>query len=228
MKCPRCGASLDASNATCPSCGAAVLDVIVAAKVQEALAKQASDQQRAEEESEKATQRKLLTSLVEMNARVPRSPVQAAGPMFLRWLGALSVGWLLFGVLVHFFVFGLVGRSPAGLACPLLCDGCKGPGRVFSWDYEGSWESAKGQMGYAFLCQAPGVDVDQLGWYELSSARNAELQPFLVNGFLTWAIEGVLLVLVAAVVITALRLIGHEEKVERRQVELQRKLDALR
>jgi hypothetical protein len=228
LRCPKCGASLDAASATCASCGASVLDVLVAAKVQDALAQQSADQARKVVEGEKADQRKLYTSLLAANAQVPRGAVAAAPQMFVRWLLVVAFSWLALGVFVHLWAFELIGMSPAGLLCPLHCTGCKGPGRVFTWGYEGSWEEAKGQMGYAFLCSGPGVDAKSVSWLEVSSSRNAELQPFLMNGFFTWFVEGVFVSLGAALLITGLRLPGHEARVERRKVALERKLASLR
>lgn len=228
MNCPKCRASLDGSTGVCPSCGAPVLDAIVAAKVQEALEKKASAEAKQVADAEKAEQRALYTKLLETNVQQPREPLQAVGPLFLRWLGALAVGWLTFGVLPHFFLFGLVERSPAGLLCSTHCRGCSGPGRVYSWGYEGSWEEAKGQMGYAFLCAGPGVDPASLTWSDVSGARNAELQPFLMSGFFTWLVEGVVLVLVGAVGLTGWRLVGRGERLDRQRAELEQKLASLR
>lgn len=228
MNCPKCRARLDGSTAVCPSCGAPVLDVIVAAKVQDALAQKASDDAKQAAAAEKASERAMYQQVLEANAREPREPLRAAGPMLLRWLALLGGGWLLLGVLVHFFFFGLIDRSPAGLLCTAHCPGCSGPGRVYSWGYEGSWEEAKGQMGYAFLCAAPGVDPDTLSWMDVSGARNAELQPYLMNGFFTWAVEGVFVTVLGALAIVALRLPGRGSRLDAQKAALEQKLASLR
>jgi hypothetical protein len=114
------------------------------------------------------------------------------------FLGALAV--LLVG-----FVFPLqmglaaLGASPSGyVLCPLQCDDCSGPGRMFNWRYRGGWKSNKGSMGTAFICEHPSLDVENMTWADVASRRNDALQPYLLSGFVTYPVDAICLALLAA------------------------------
>ncbi len=221
--CNACGRPVDADRDGIPD----ALGNMIAAKARAIVA----EERRAEEEREADAQRQgELTNLVAeaskvelelaANARLPRT-----------WLGSVAhgirvitfsvlAGWLIFGVPLHLFVFGLIGRSPAGLLCPLQCDGCEAPGRVFASNYKGSWQSNKGRMGYALVCHHEAHDIETLTYFDVrSDPLNTELQPYIIHGITTFFAEGLILAVTLGVGFG----VGNAGK-RLRKWELQRKL----
>ena len=83
--------------------------------------------------------------------------------------------------------------AEAPLVCPWVCDGCRAPARVWDWDFEGSWHTQNGQMGYAFVCTNPSIDIERLSSDDVESRLNEELQPYMLNGFAVFFLEGAML-----------------------------------
>jgi hypothetical protein len=63
----------------------------------------------------------------------------------------------------------------AALFCPQVCDGCRGPGRIFTWH-----ESSAGYEGNVStqLCHNPQVDVESLTWMEVTNREEGDLKPY--------------------------------------------------
>lgn len=113
------------------------------------------------------------------------------------FLGALAL--LLVGVVIPAqMALGALGARPASFVlCPLQCDQCSGPGRSFHWNYRGSWQSNKGRMGAAHICDHPSLDMEQMTAFEIVK-RNDELQPYLLSWFATYPVDALSLALIAA------------------------------
>jgi len=78
-----------------------------------------------------------------------------------------------------------LGATPAGLAlCPVQCEGCSGPGRLFMWRYRGPWRSNKGTMGSALVCEHPSLTLESMTWVDVS--RGDALQPYILSGFVRY------------------------------------------
>ena len=135
----------------------------------------------------------LLHTQIEGNARLPRS---VGGALFhVAFVNTImaAIVWLLIGVPVHLFLFALIDFSPAGVAlCSSACDGCSGPGRVYAWNYKGSWHTENGRMGYALVCHNREVDIDKLTTTQIRQ-QNEKLQPYMVSGVKAFFVEGLLL-----------------------------------
>jgi len=118
-----------------------------------------------------------------------------------------SITWWSFGVfcavvlMLHMVVLPIMGTSPAGIVCPLVCRGCTSPARVFAWSYRGPWHSENGREGYAFVCTHPKVDVRALTDSDVAHSRNAELQPYMISSLTAGLVEALLFVPVVVLVL---------------------------
>jgi hypothetical protein len=185
------------------------------------LAQEAAEKERAELDEEE----RRFVVLQQKNASQPRT---LAGSWLLSARAGIVTAFFFCifpGLLLHMFLFGAIGRSPAALACPYVCEGCTAHARVFSWNYEGNWHRQNGQMGYAFICANPVVDIDKLTEWDVVSddALNARLQPFMMSSVSSWGIEFVLLfplgVLAAPLGTRRLRRTLEEEESIKRKLE---------
>jgi hypothetical protein len=94
------------------------------------------------------------------------------------------------GLMAHLFLVPVVGFSPAGLACPAVCDGCSPWARAFSWNFKGDYQENNGRMGYAFVCANPAIDVDQLRASDIPhDPLNTRLQPYMLSSVVVWLLE---------------------------------------
>lgn len=212
LSCVQCHQALPAGATFCSACGRPVdadrdgvpdaLGAMIEAKARAIVAedrKRQEDEEAAKKRTERLTRVTADVSAAELalaqNAKLPRSWFGA-----FRHITALAtitsfIVWLLLGALLHLFVMGAIGYSPAGVVlCPSHCDGCEGPGRVFSWNYKGRWHSEHGRMGYALVCHNKAHDVDKLEWSDVrSDPLNTDLQPYMIGGFTSFFVEGFLL-----------------------------------
>ncbi len=109
-----------------------------------------------------------------------------------------------FGLMIHMFLIPAIGRSPAGVVCPLVCSSCTSPARTYSWSYSGSWRSGNGTMGYAFICTNPEIDTADLDKMAIIRSLNARLQPYMLNSFVVWMTETAVCVPLITLVLGAL------------------------
>jgi hypothetical protein len=210
IHCTKCGAEAPEAATFCARCGAAMggagehaleqliderAKAIVAAEraleaktEADAVQEREREQRRSELEADAASARKALAE----NAAEPATVVGSVARSMRRvaWL-ALGIG--LFpgiGLMIHLFLIPAFGSSPAGVVCPLVCDGCSPSARTFSWNFRGSYHSENGRMGYAFVCKNPKIDVDRLSVSDIWNRKtNEELQPYMLSSFLSWMCE---------------------------------------
>lgn len=124
----------------------------------------------------------------------------------------------------HMFGFPALGSSPAALACPFQCSGCRAPARVFSWTYRGSGHDEKGREGYALVCTNGAVDIRTLTEDEVRSSKNRKLQPYLMNGFVVLVIEAVALFPIALLAFGAIRGPQRKRRVASERAKLEEAL----
>ena len=228
LACVQCRQPLPITATFCNSCGRPVdadkdgvpdaLGNMIEAKARAIVAEEKRDREAslardvAHRELEELTREDsaLQVQLAE-NARLPRSWF---GALFHTAIMTLVIGtmfWLVLGLPLHMWLFSILDVSPAGLVlCGSHCDTCSGPGRVYSWNFKGSWHEKNGQMGYALVCHNREIDVDKLTASDIrGSALNDRLQPYMISGVTAYAVEGLVLIpstaLVLGVVLAARR-----------------------
>ncbi len=225
--CSACGRPVDADGDGLPDALGAMIEARARAVV--------AEERRKQEEAEAARARTALLTKLTADTAAAELALQANAKLPRSWLGAFRhlavlttisffIGWLLIGPLLH-FVIGAIGVSPAGVVlCPSHCAGCDGPGRVFVWSYKGSWHSEHGRMGYALVCHNKLHDVEKLTWTDVrSDPINTELQPYMISGFTSFFVEGLVLSPTAGIAIALLFANKRRRRydVERAELELQ-------
>lgn len=194
MKCLKCGSKVDLSAERCAACGTPldadgdgvpdVLDALVERKaramVEAERAKLAAPgaPRPTPVVDDRCTKREKLTAYqndLERNRHAKR-PFWLMNSLGL-WT-ILIVGFFFGGILMPacgepmIFKRSLVA---APLLCPRVCQGCTGPGRIFTWhersnSYEGNVSTQ--------LCHTPAVNVDALTWMDVTGREDKDLQPF--------------------------------------------------
>jgi hypothetical protein len=135
----------------------------------------------AREEAERhASLAKARVALEDMRRRLDRALAQRPGLLYMSKGLTLLVAvfaFLLGGIVFPSCVEPGMDRSlvAARLLCPAECDGCRGPGRIFTWH-----ESSGGSEGNVSvqLCHNTRVDVDALAWSEVAARSDADLKPY--------------------------------------------------
>jgi hypothetical protein len=210
--CPKCEAPCTDDAHFCAKCGAVVgadagaLERLIDERARQIVAdekerERAANQRVAEEERRRRDRDALVKQVesakteLEANQREPVTVIGACLRSMRNVLITAAIIGFFPGVLLHTFLIPAFGTSPAGVACPLVCDGCKSPARTFSWNYKGSWQSNNGRMGYAFVCSNAKIDVQTLTESDMfDSNTNDALQPYMLNSFAVWMVEYVVLV----------------------------------
>jgi hypothetical protein len=199
MKCLSCGAPLDMTKVSCPMCQTPV--DADGDGVPDALAKMVEDKARrmiqADRDAEAARAREAARIASEAAAsaalsadreRLERARAQLvetdAAPRPL-WYMSVASALLLFavsalggGIIAPACIEPIaLDRSIAAgeLLCPSVCDGCRGPGRVFTWHESGG--SYEGNVSTQ-LCHNPHVDIDQLTWMNVTGREDNDLKPY--------------------------------------------------
>ena len=223
--CPSCRAPAAPDAAFCARCGNPLLsaagdlpaierliDQRARAILQEEKDEAARQQRLAAQNAEHAAMRQSLQTQVTA-ARTAldesiREPSTALGSIqrSIRAVALVVFGIAVFpgsGLPIHIFLVPLSGTSPAAVVCPLVCDGCSASARTFSWNFEGSWESMNGRMGYAFICKNRQIDIDPLNESDIAgdTPMNVALQPYMLSSFLVWIVETIVCVPVLALLL---------------------------
>jgi hypothetical protein len=231
--CNACGRPVDADKDGVPD----AIGNLVEQKARAIVAEQRAADQAAEEAKRRS---ELVTKLtaeqsaaelaLEQNKRLPRSVFRAFTHLWGFYAVLIVIVWLIFGSLFHLFLFGAIGYSPAGVVlCSTHCEGCEAPGRVFSWNFKGSWKEKKGQMGYALVCHNDKLNVDKLDWTQVrNDPMNTTLQPYMIDGVWSYFVEGFVLAPTLGFVLAVTRAASRRRQWARDRVELERKLAALR
>ena len=211
MHCHYCRFSLDNSSVTCPSCGAPIPRDLMALQA---------------EQKAKNERRAKLQEKRDRIASQPRSILRNTGSWLLLFVFMAAFAWLLVGYPIHMLVTHTTQWSPVSVVCPWHCKGCRSSGRVFSWNFKGNWHENKGKMGYAFVCAGPGVNPNQLTVADIAK-RNDELQPFMIHGFVVFALEGVFFTIAAGFLMTLIWVPGHRRRLDRALAKVQAELASL-
>jgi len=248
MNCLKCGAPIDLSRPTCASCGTPVdadgngipdvLDKLVEKKVSSMLA-QAGGGARAPANPAPAgmsgdESRDLHRDLERCQQEIAHILQQPQPRWLLGWprlllLLVLSVG--IGGVLVTHIVEAIVlDRSlvAASLFCPGRCQGCSGPGRIFTWHVKST--NYEGNVSVQ-LCTNPQIDISRLSKLDVVHPK-ADLEPyqlslwtsFLCNSVLAFAI----LILIGPLLFAWLRqrsLDSDRRRLERMVARLQARIE---
>ncbi|WP_437913821.1 hypothetical protein WME73_46535 [Sorangium sp. So ce302] len=120
----------------------------------------------------------------------------------------------------------MIGRSimAASVFCPSVCQGCRGPGRVFTWHESGTWAEADVSVE---LCHNRAVDIDRLTWSDVSHREDQDLAPYRLTRWASVPVDVglVLLVLLLAGPFVAAALRTRE--LERKRSAWEAEIDAL-
>ena len=249
LQCVQCKAPITLDMTFCAACGRPVdadrngLPDALDRKVQEAAKKAVVDERAAQDERDREGKERaqihkkleLLASNLKSNRECPRSFVGFAIERMKTTFLAMCAAWVILGVPVH-FISGALGFAISGpLVCAVQCAECHGTGRVFVWNYRGSWHSEKGRMGYALVCDNPRYDVSRLTWSDVrSEENNAALQPYMVHGFIAYLADGIVVAVLMALYVglfrthkALARLDPELKQMEREESELRARLAAL-
>ncbi|MEO6575268.1 MAG: hypothetical protein ABIP89_15590 [Polyangiaceae bacterium] len=202
MNCLRCRAPVDLSARACSACGTlldadgdGVPDVLAQMVEDKARALLASERAREIEETaataaraERAAAAELArvtlandrASLEDYRERLAANRAKGRGRWYVdrSLVSVMAVAALLVGVGLlpacgEPVVLGqslLAGR----LLCPEVCPGCRGPGRVFTWQENESDVATQ-------LCHNDVVDIDRLRWADVDGGQDKELKPFRLS-----------------------------------------------
>jgi hypothetical protein len=250
--CPKCSASCADDAQFCAKCGAVVgadagaLERLIDERARQIVAeekdRERAEEQRAAEEDQKRRQRENARDQrddakkeLDANRAEPVGIFGACLASMRRVLITAAIFGVFPGILLHTFLIPAFGTSPAGVVCPAVCDGCTAPAKTFSWNYKGSWHSENGQMGYAFVCTNPKIDVAKLTESDIwDSHTNDALQPYMLNSFAVWFVEYALLLPIAVLVLGPFfgvrrrkRTLDKRRPLEEALARAQARLDAL-
>jgi len=191
VKCLKCGSKLDLSAEVCAVCGT-LLDAD-GDGLPDALGELVERKARAIVEAERAKlaapaappkldergskQERLATCRrdLERNRAAPRPA------WLMNRVGLASI--LLLGFVVGGIMLPACGEPliferslvAAPLLCPMVCEGCSGPGRIFTWHESSS--SYEGNVSTQ-LCTTPKVNVSALGWVDVTQREEKDLKPY--------------------------------------------------
>jgi hypothetical protein len=217
--CPKCEAPCADDAQFCAKCGAVVgpdagaLERLIDERARQIVAEEKAQERDEKERVEREEQRKrerenLVTQLADArkalddNKAEPDGILGACLKSTKRVLVTAAIAGVFPGVFVHLFLLPAFGRSPASYVCPQVCNVCTAPARTFSWNYKGSWHSENGQMGFAFVCTNPVIDIEKLTVTDLwDDKTNADLQPFMLNSLAVFLAEYAVLVPISVLVL---------------------------
>lgn len=208
------------------------MERLIEERVEAAVARRESEK---DAQAARAARRAELANGVEQARKAlaaSRSEPKTALGSCARWIRRIAVGALGFGLfpgtglMVHLFLIPLFGHSPGGVVCPWVCDGCTRSARVFSWNFRGNWHTKNGQMGYAFVCAHPTLDIESLTVNDVSRTRNEELQPYMLSSLLSWMAEVAVCVPVLALVLGPIVGLRRRRRARLEEPELERALAA--
>jgi hypothetical protein len=227
LKCVGCGAPVPQEATRCAACGRPTdadgdgvpdaLDRLVEAKARAILAEErraeAAEKARQEAESAQEELRGKEQKLAKLAAVLEASASRSIFQILLQRIAVTAliaaVAWVPFGMMGHWLLFGLIGRSPAGpVLCPMQCPTCAGPGRVFNFLGPGT---CSGECNY-FICNNPEYDVDTLSYREVL-LHSRELETYEVNGLLLYVTEGAMVAVVAGL-LAGLGARGNKRKLQ--------------
>lgn len=246
MACPNCGASLqlEAAEKRIIACGFCRTDIFLPDELWRRLhpariarewyvrfegetPTQVAKHQAAVAHVESALE--TVRRSIALNERRPRGFAANLPGALVTWFFIGLVGWLIAGAPISMIAFHALGFSPAGaVLCPLQCENCSGPGRAFAWNFEGSWEEKKGRMGFALVCNNPEIDPAQLTVSRIwEPSTNERLQPYMVDGILTFFVEGLMVAAALGLVVGARKAAGTRRPLETEHARLLGELESL-
>lgn len=177
LTCSSCGQSLDANGDGLPD----PLEKLIEAKARSLLEEQKAEERaalqeqaiaQAEAELELARQRAAeqraaeiaaaKTELEQLEHALEKNEAQPYPRVYFPWPApvGLIVACLLFGFVAMGFEGSLDASLSGRLFCGMVCQECRGPGRVFSWHpYETPTEST---TDWVQVCDNPTVDVEHM------------------------------------------------------------------
>jgi hypothetical protein len=211
IACPMCGVRYERASRACANCGAPLpgwdgvevpaagepdLDRIVDERARMIVQyERDAEAERLRREAQRDQLQKEVARARALRDGNLREPPTALGSI-ARSIRRIALATLIFGLfpgtglMVHMFLFPLLGVSPAAPVCPLVCDGCSPWARTFFRNYEGDWQEKNGRMGYAFVCENPRIPIDDLGTNDVEDdPMNTKLQPYMLNSFTVWMAE---------------------------------------
>lgn len=172
------------------------------------------------QDAAKAELAKARVSLGDMQRRLERANAERPGLLRLTWplaVFAAIVACLVGGIILPACIEPLMGRSlvAAQLLCPGECDGCRGPGRIFTWH-----ESSSGYEGNVStqLCHNRMVDVDALPWMEVSSHEDDSLKPYRLTMWASVPLDAGIVFVATMLVVPVLAGRGRRRTVARQRV----------
>jgi len=191
VKCLKCGCKLDLSAEICAVCGTpldadgdGLPDVL--GELVERKARAIVEAERAKLGAPAAPSKRDESAVKQERLATCRRDLErnraTARPMWL--MNRLGLGAILiFGFVVGGIMLPACGEPliwerslvAAPLLCPIVCEGCSGPGRIFTWHersntYEGNVSTQ--------LCTTPKVDVSALRWIDVTEREEKDLRPY--------------------------------------------------
>lgn len=195
IQCVRCKADIALDMTACPSCGRPVdadgngLPDALDAKMQEVARATVADERAKDARKKEHSKLQGELKFTEMRIKSNRETSRGFVPLFFSRLWftfvVMFIVWMVIGFAPRAIVAGITDRAISGwLVCELQCPECHGPGKMFQWNYRGSWQSNKGRMGTALVCHNPRYNVDALSWSDVRNTEtNEALQPYIVHAF---------------------------------------------
>jgi len=235
LRCVGCGAPMVLGGTHCPSCGRPAdadgnglpdaLDRMVQVAAQNAVAAERAREASIHADGVRLKQRRMLENELRSNVAVPRTWFGVAIHRFTEMFLLMTFFGLTIGNATR-LLSGPLGFNLGGMAmCLVQCPTCEPPGRAFNWNYRGPWQTNKGVMGSAYVCDNPVVDVGTLTAGDIRrEPLNSTLQPYIVhNGWIILADTLAWALLLAT--LYALLGAGRElATLDQRRAELERRL----